>query len=106
MNCDEFTVETFFQLRSIAQSGTVRTLVAKWDGALKTTGWRFGVTGAGSRRKPQTLVLQMVGRKADGTVAEAAVFSDQHIQLNTPYYASAVFRLPRDGNQAARSRFT
>lgn len=97
MNCEEFTVETFFQLRSIAQTGDVRTLVAKWDGAHTTAGWRFGVTGAGSRRKPQTLVLQMAGKKADGTVAEAAIFSDQHIQLNTPYYAAAAFRLPRDG---------
>jgi Protein of unknown function (DUF1553)/Protein of unknown function (DUF1549)/Planctomycete cytochrome C/Concanavalin A-like lectin/glucanases superfamily len=98
LNSDEFTVETFFQLRSIAQTGDVRTLMAKWDGSHQTPGWRFGVTGAGSRRKPQTLVLQMAGKKANGVVSEAAIFSDQHVEINTPYYASASFRLPRDGN--------
>jgi hypothetical protein len=97
LNSAEFTVEIFFQLRSIAQTGEVRTLVAKWDGSHEQPGWRFGVTGAGSRRKPQTLVLQMAGMKADGKVSEAAIFSDQHIEINTPYYASASFRLPSDG---------
>jgi hypothetical protein len=104
MDCDEFTIESFFQLRSIAQSGAVRTLVAKWDGSHRTQGWRFGVTGAGSRRKPQTLVLQMAGKKSNGVISEAAIFSDQHIQINTPYYASATFRLPRDG-QSGRVTF-
>jgi len=98
LDSKEFTVECFFELRSIAKTGAVRTLVSKWDGSLKKLGWRFGVTGSGSRRKPQTLVMQMVGTKADGTIGEAAIFSDQHIQLNTPYYAAASFRLPHDGN--------
>ncbi len=93
----DFTIETFFQLRSIAKTGAVRTLVSNWNGSYQTSGWRLGVTGAGSRRKPQTLVLQMVGKKANAQLAEAAIFSDQHIQINTPYYASASFRLPRDG---------
>jgi hypothetical protein len=98
LDCKEFTIECFFELRSIAKSGAVRTLVSKWNGSLQSVGWRFGVTGAGSRRKPQTLVMQMVGMKADGVLGEAAIFSDQHIQLNTPYYAAASYRLPRDGN--------
>lgn len=99
MDSDEFTIETFFQLRSIAKTGAVRTLAGKWDGNMKSSGWRFGVTGAGSRRKPQTLVLQMVGQSCDSPseklLVEAAVFSDQHIQINTPYYASAVVRMPK-----------
>lgn len=97
MDCNEFTLECFFQLRSIAKTGAVRTIVSKWDGSLKNQGWRFGVTGAGSRRKPQTLVLQMVGKKENGAIGEDAIFSDHHIQLNTPYYAAAVFRLPSKG---------
>ncbi len=98
MECDEFTIESFFQLRSIAQTGAVRTLASKWDGSYETMGWRFGVTGAGSRRKPRTLVMQMVGKKADGKVGESAIFSDQNIQINTPYYASATVRMPHDGS--------
>lgn len=99
MDSNEFTIETFFQLRSIAKTGAVRTLAGKWNGNMKSSGWRFGVTGAGSRRKPQTLVLQMVGHSCDSpsdqSLVEAAVFSDQHIQINTPYYASAVVRMPK-----------
>jgi hypothetical protein len=97
MDTGDFTIETFFQIRSIADNADVRTLVSKWDCNQKIPGWRFGVTGAGSRRKPNTMVLQAVGMKADGKLGEAAIFSDHHIQINTPYYASASFRLPRDG---------
>lgn len=92
MNVKDFTVETFFQVRSVAETGAVRTLAGKWNGSNGTPGWRFGITGAGSRRKPQTLVLQMVGDHRDGKVRESAIFSDQLIKLNTPYYASASFK--------------
>ncbi|NNJ25144.1 DUF1549 domain-containing protein [Alienimonas chondri] len=85
-----FTVEAFFQLRSVYSSGSVRTLVSKWNGSHGTPGWSFGVTGEGSRRKPQTLVIQIFGPDPNGgSVQEAAVFSDQHVALNTPYYAAA-----------------
>src|SRR5262249_44807223 len=53
----------------------------------------FGITGKKSRRKPQTVVIQLIGKKPDGTVGEEAVFSDQHIQLNKPYYLAASVRL-------------
>ncbi len=85
-----FTVEAFFQLDSVYEGGSVRTVVSKWTGARNTSGWKFGVTGKGSRRKPQTLVMQMVGRQpGGGALTEAAVFSDQHVALDTPYYAAA-----------------
>ncbi len=96
MNVEDFTIEAFFQVRSIAQTGDVRTIVSKWTGGANP-GWRFGVTGAGSRRKPQTLVLQMIGNKGSDSIEEAAIFSDQHIALNTPYYASASLQLARNG---------
>ncbi|MEM9368848.1 MAG: DUF1549 domain-containing protein [Planctomycetota bacterium] len=88
----EFTVESFFQVRSVAQTGAVRTVAGKWEPSQEKQGWKFGVTGKGSRRKPQTLVLHMVGKRRDGSVGEAALFSDQHIALDTPYYAAAAFR--------------
>ncbi len=93
LNVEDFTVEVYFQLRSIAKTGAVRTMVAKWNGDMKSPGWRFGVTGEGSRRKPQTLVLQAIGDDADGKLREHAIFSDQHIQINTPYYAAASVKL-------------
>src|SRR5262249_31814123 len=49
-----------------------------------------------SRRKPQTLVLQLVGKKLGSTSGEEAIFSDQHIQLNKPYYVAAAVKLAGD----------
>jgi hypothetical protein len=62
----DFTVEAFFSLHSVYDTGAVRTVVAKWDGDTRAPGWSFGVTGKGSRRKPQTLVLQLVGDTPGG----------------------------------------
>jgi hypothetical protein len=92
LNPQEFTFEACIQIRSIFDSGAVRTIASKWNGDGKTSGWTFGVTGKGSRRKPQTLVMQVFGRSADGSVKEAAIFSDQHIELNTPYFVAVSFR--------------
>jgi len=91
----DFTIETFFQLRSIDQGAAVRTMVGKWDGDRTKPGWSFGVTGYGSRRKPQTLVLQVMGYPLDGKFADRALFSDQHIEIDKPYYAAAVVRLAK-----------
>ncbi|MCM2369278.1 DUF1553 domain-containing protein [Aporhodopirellula aestuarii] len=93
----DFTIEAFFQLRSIANTGHVRSIVSKWNSRKSPVGWNFGVTGKGSRRKPQTLVMHMFGPLRSGKDGEAAIFSDQHIALDTPYYASASVRLAKDG---------
>lgn len=93
----DFTVEAYFQVRSIYDSGAVRTIVSRWNGSHQSSGWSFGITGRGSRRKPQTLVMQLIGKTADGQLAEAAVFSDQHVALNTPYYAAVSVRLGQGG---------
>ena len=92
----DFTVEAFVQLRSIYDTGAVRTIVSKWSGNGGKAGWGFGVTGKGSRRKPQTLVMQMYGERLDGSFGEAAIFSDQNVALNTPYYVGAAVRLAKD----------
>jgi hypothetical protein len=81
-----FTIEAYFQVRSIYDSGTVRVIASKWNSNNAAPGWSLGVTGKGSRRKPQTLVLQLFGDKPDGSHGEAILFSDQHIELNKPYY--------------------
>ncbi len=92
---DSMTIEVYFQVRSVYDTGAVRTLISQWNGSSQTPGWSFGVTGKGSRRKPQTLVLQVFGRDANGQLIEAALFSDQHIELNKPYYAAVSFRMPK-----------
>ncbi|WP_437187732.1 DUF1549 domain-containing protein [Planctomicrobium sp. SH668] len=92
MNLDDLTIESYFQLRSIYDSGKVRTIAAKWKNG-DQGGWAFGVTGKGSRRKPQTLVLQMFGRNSSGKIHEAAIFSDQHIDINKPYFAAVSIKM-------------
>jgi hypothetical protein len=96
LNVADFTIEAFVQVRSIYDSGNVRTIVSKWSGNASQAGWAFGVTGKGSRRKPQTLVLQMHGRRRDGSFGEGAVFSDQNLTLNAPYYVAAAVKLATD----------
>ena len=86
-----FTLEGFFLLRSVHKTGAVRTVAAKWDGDPKRPGWAFGVTGEGSRRKPQTLVLQLIGDRREGGPGEQAIFSDQHVQIDRPYYFGVAF---------------
>lgn len=89
----DFTIEAFVQPRTIAEDGAVRVIAAKWSGDMKQPGWCIGITGKGSRRKPQTVVLQSVGRKRNGSIGEVAVFSDQHIALNKPYFIAVSVKL-------------
>jgi hypothetical protein len=93
----DFTLEAFLLPRSVYDSGAVRTIAAHWNGDTKSPGWGFGITGKQSRRKPQTLVLQLVGKKLDGTTGEEALFSDQAIQINKPYYVAVSVKLAADG---------
>jgi len=88
----EFTIEAYVYPRSVAETGAVRTIAAKWSGNLTQPGWNFGITGKGSRRKPQTVVMQLIGRTKDGRIAEAALFSDHHVALNKPYYLAVAVR--------------
>ncbi|WP_197996035.1 DUF1553 domain-containing protein [Gimesia panareensis] len=89
----DFTIEAYFQIKSIYDSGAVRTIISKWSGKVSEPGWLFGVTGRGSRRKPQTLVFRTYGKKRNGKMGDEIVFSDQHIEFNTPYYAAVSFHV-------------
>ena len=97
LNPSNFTVEAYFQVRSIYDTGAVRMIVSKWNGDHRLPGWGFGVTGKGSRRKPQTLVMQIFGKQLNGSFGEAAIFSDQHVAINKPYYAAVTVRLATEG---------
>ena len=91
----DFTIEAYLLARSVSDTGAVRTVAAKWDGDVAKPGWGLGVTGKGSRRKPQTLALQLVGTKLDGSVGEEALFADHHVAVNKPYYLAAAVKLAR-----------
>ncbi|WP_437231201.1 DUF1553 domain-containing protein [Planctomicrobium sp. SH661] len=104
MTSEEFTIEAFFQLDSIADSSALRTIVSKSDGNHSEPGWIFGVTGKGSRRKPQTLVLQLFGRSSTGSLVEAALFSDQHVDINKPFFAAVSLQLAKE-NHPGIARF-
>lgn len=97
MPTNDFTIEAFILLRSVYDSGSVRTIAANWTGGETQPGWSFGVTGMKSRRKPQTLVLQLTGKKLDGKVGNEAIFSDQNIRLDKPYFVAASVKLAKDG---------
>jgi len=103
LDLEDFTIETFIQPRSIYETGSVRTAVSKWNGKSGSPGWGLGITGKGSRRKPQTLVIQLWGKKLDGSFGEAALFSDHHIEMNKPYFVSAAVTMakPATGDQQA-----
>lgn len=94
----DFTIEAFIQPRTVAENASVRTIVSKRTKDAKGAGWVFGITGKQSRRKPQTLVLQMFGDKSNAGFGEEALFSDQYIALNKPYYVGCAVKLAKPGS--------
>jgi hypothetical protein len=100
----DFTIEAFIAPQTVADTAAVRTIAAKWNGNAKNPGWSFGVTGKQSRRKPQTVVVQLFGKKLDGSFGEEAIFSDHHVALNKPYYLAASIKLAK-GNEPGSATF-
>ncbi|XZE53369.1 DUF1549 domain-containing protein [Planctomycetaceae bacterium SH139] len=86
----DFTIEAYFRVRSVYDSGAVRTIASQRHG--NGPGWSFGVTGKGSRRKPQTLVIQLWGPQQTGGFGETALFSGDDLKLNHDYYAAVSVR--------------
>jgi mono/diheme cytochrome c family protein len=94
----DFTIEAFVLLRSVYDSGEVRTIAARWDGDLRHAGWSFGVTGRKSRFKPETLVLQLA--RGDGADKEAEpVFSGLTVQVGRPYYVAVSVHVGDGGGE-------
>ena len=90
----DFTIEAFINLKSVYPTGAVRTIVSKWDGNKGHPGWSLGVTGAGSRNKPQTLVLQLCGDKPwKPTDPVEPIFSGLHIDIGKPYFIAVSVHL-------------
>jgi hypothetical protein len=104
LGSDPFTIEVFFLVRSIADTGQVRTLVSRYDGSKDKAGWSLGITGKGSRRKPQTLVMQLWTGEPGKPVTETAIFSDQRVELNRSYQLIVSNRNP-NGSKKGEVRF-
>ncbi len=90
----DFTAEAFINLRSVFDTGSVRTIVSQWDGNKGHPGWSLGVTGKGSRYKPQSLVLQLTGDQAqpDQDTTDR-IFSGLYIELGKPYFVAVTVNL-------------
>jgi hypothetical protein len=90
----DFTAEAFIVLKSLYESGEVRTIVSHWDGKRGHPGWSFGVTSKESRYKPQTLVLLLCGDQpwSEGDPVEP-IFSGLHIDLGKPYFVAVSVKL-------------
>ncbi len=96
----EFTVEAFTVVKSLYDTGEVRTIVSQWDGKAAHPGWSFGVTGKQSRYKPQTLVLLLRGDEP-WTAKDPVepVFSGLRVELGKPYFVAVSVRLSETGEQ-------
>jgi len=88
----DFTVEAFVLLRSLYDTGDIRTIASHWTGDKKDAGWSFGITGKQSRYKPQTLVLQLNGEGAPEKEAEP-IFSGLTIEIGKPYFVAVSVRV-------------
>ena len=84
-----FTIEAFMVPRSVSPGSELRTIAAKWNGDKEGAGWTLGITGYGSRRKPLTIAVQLVGERRDGSHGEYPVFSDLGVSMNKPYFIAA-----------------
>ena len=94
----DFTIESFIVMKSAYTDGQVRTIAAQWDGDKAHPGWAFGVTGAQSRYKPQTLVLLLRGTEpwSEKDPVEP-VFSGLTIEPGRPYFVAVSVKLADTG---------
>jgi hypothetical protein len=90
----DFTIEAFITLKSVYETGSVRTIASQWEGSRGHPGWALGITGKASRHRPQTLVLLLSGDPPwSATDPTEPVFSGLHIDLGKPYYVAASVQL-------------
>jgi hypothetical protein len=89
----DFTVSAVVLLRSLYADASVRTIVSQWDGDTGHPGWSLGVTSAKSKYTPRNLILQLVGKTADGGTAYEVVPSGLHLELDRPYFVAVTVRI-------------
>ena len=86
---DQFTVEAITILERIYPDATVNTLLSRWNGSTKSSGWNIGVTSAKSAYHPQNFIVQLVGRTFQDEPAYEVVASGFQFPLDKPVYVAA-----------------
>lgn len=86
---DEFTVEAVAILDHLYPDADVRTLAARWNGNKAVGGWTVGVTSTKSKYDPRNLVMELVGRDAEGKMVYEVVPSNLRVPLEKPVYLAA-----------------
>ncbi len=87
---DAFTIEVIGRLEAIYKDASVNTLVSKWNGSTKHSGWALGVTSEKSRYQPRNFIMQLVGKDFQGNQVYQVVPSDLRADLNRQLYLAAV----------------
>ena len=93
----DFSVSAVVLLRSLYADASVRTIVSQWDGDTGHPGWSLGVTSTKSKYTPRNLILQLVGKTADGAAAYEVVPSGLHLELDRPYFVAVSARIAESG---------
>ncbi len=87
---DEFTVETIANLDRLYPDASVNTLMSRWNGSTKSSGWNIGVTSTKSAYQPRNFIVQLVGRTFQDEPAYEVVASGLRVPLGKPVYLAAV----------------
>lgn len=96
---DQFTVEAIVNLDRIYDDASVNTLLSRWNGGTKSSGWNLGVTSQKSAYHPQNFIVQLVGRTFQDEPAYEVVASGLTYPLGKPVYlAAAISATPSPDN--------
>ncbi len=94
---DAFVVEAVAVLESLHKDASVNTLISRWNGNQKTSGWTFGVTSEKSRYQPRNFIVQLTGRNPGGEMEYEVVASNLRVPLGVPVYLAAAIETHPEG---------
>ncbi len=99
---DQFTVEAVTILDRVYPDATANTLLSRWNGDLKTDGWKICVTSEKSAFQPRNFVVALVGQTSSGQTKYEVVASGLRYPLNKPVYlAAAISATPTKDDPAS-----
>jgi len=101
---DQFTFEAVTVLDRVYPDATANTLLSRWNGNLKSNGWKICVTSAKSAFQPHNFVVALVGRTIRAEPKYEVVASGLRYPLHKPVYlAATISATPTEDNPAAGS---
>ncbi len=98
----DFSVGATVLLHSVFPDASVRTIASRWNANDQTPGWSLGVTSTKSRFQPRHLILQLVGRGADGKAKSEAIPSGIHLEFDRPYSVAVSVHLADSSTSGVR----